>query len=192
MGTAKEWLEIAGSPLLTRVALAATRACSVVVVVARAGQELPPLPADVVRVDDPPEHEGQGPLAAALVGLTVLADRGLELAYVGSSDAALVDERHIGFVLDQLDRDRTVMAVVPESGPFDDGRRILHAASGAVRVAVARATAQALVQSGQRALKSLYEGLAARRLAVASLPDPDAVIGCNTPEEWQRVLAARE
>ena len=64
-----------------------------------------------------------------------------------------------------------------------------NALGGAVRVTVARATAHALVQAGQRAIKTLYEGLAARRLAIASLPDPDAVLGCNTPDEWARVLS---
>jgi len=189
MGQPKEWLEIDGEPLLHRVASAAARACPIVVVVARAGQELPPLPAGVTRVDDPPDHDGEGPLAAALAGLAAVGDRGGEIAFVGASDAPFVGEAHIAYVLDRLERDRTLMAVVPESGPFDDGTRILHALGGAVRVTVARATAHALVQAGQRAIKTLYEGLAARRLAIASLPDPDAVLGCNTPDEWARVLS---
>ncbi|HET6582680.1 MAG TPA: NTP transferase domain-containing protein [Nannocystaceae bacterium] len=191
MGRPKEWLEIDGVPLLRRVVDAAISACPLVVVVARAGQDLPTLPAAVVRLDDPPEHEGEGPLAAALVGLVAAAERGCEVAFLGASDAPFVDARHIEFVLERLERDRTAMAVVPESGPFDDGTRVLHALAGGVRVGVARATAFALVQSDKRALKMLYEGLAARRLAVASLPDPEAVRGCNTPDEWAQVLSSR-
>jgi molybdopterin-guanine dinucleotide biosynthesis protein A len=189
MGRPKEWLEIDGESLLHRIARAATRACPIVVVVARAGQELPPLPAGVERVDDPPEHDGDGPLPGALAGLASVGDRGAELAFIGACDAPFVDEHHIEYVLDRLANDRTLMAVVPESGPFDDGKRWLHPLAGAVRVAVARSTAHALVQSGQRAMRTLYEGLAARRLAIASLPDPDAVLGCNTPEEWARALS---
>jgi molybdopterin-guanine dinucleotide biosynthesis protein A len=191
MGQPKEWLEIDGVPLLQRVVQAATQACPVVVVVARAGQDLPALPPGVARVDDPPEHDGEGPLAAALLGLVAVAELGAEIAFLGASDAPFVGEQHIGFMLERLERDRTMMAIVPESGPFDDGTRILHALAGGVRVSVARATAYALVQSGQRALHKLYEGLAARRLAVASLPDPEAVRGCNTPDEWAQVLSSR-
>lgn len=190
MGRPKEWLEIDGEPLLVRVTRAAARACGSVVVVARAGQELPALPAGIDRIDDPAETEGEGPLAAALAGLGAVADRGAELAFIGATDTPFVHEDHIEFVLSRLELDRTMMAVVPESGPFEDGTRILHPLGGAVRVAVARATAQALVQAGRRAIRMLYEGLAARRIAIATLPDPDAVLGCNTPDEWARVLSS--
>lgn len=190
MGQPKEWLEIDGEPLLVRVTRAAAHACATVVVVARAGQELPALPSGIDRIDDPEETEGEGPLAAALAGLAAVADRGAELAFIGATDTPFVHEAHIDFVLSRLELDRTLMAVVPESGPFEDGTRILHPLGGAVRVAVARATAQALVQAGRRAIRLLYEGLAARRLALTSLPDPDAVLGCNTPDEWARVLSS--
>ncbi len=190
MGRPKEWLEIDGEPLLVRVTRAAARACATVVVVARAGQELPVLPSGIDRIDDPAETDGEGPLAAALAGLGAVADRGAELAFIGATDTPFVHEDHIAFVLSRLELDRTMMAVVPESGPFEDGTRILHPLGGAVRVAVARATAQALVQAGRRAIRMLYEGLAARRIAIATLPDPDAVLGCNTPDEWARVLSS--
>jgi molybdenum cofactor guanylyltransferase len=190
MGRPKEWLEIDGEPLLVRVTRAAARACATVVVVARAGQELPALPPGIERIDDPAHTEGEGPLAAALAGLGIVADRGAEIAFLGASDTPFVHEGHIEFVLERLELDRTLMAVVPESGPFEDGTRIMHPLGGAVRVAVARATAYALVQAGRRAIRTLYEGLAARRLAIATLPDPNAVLGCNTPDEWARVLSS--
>jgi molybdopterin-guanine dinucleotide biosynthesis protein A len=190
MGRPKAWLEVGGETLLHRIARLVAEACPVVVVVAAPEQSLPPLPDGVARIDDPPEHVGQGPLTGALTGLTALGDLSAELVYVGACDAAWLTTRHVRHVLDVLERTNSAMAVVPESGPFDDGSRIVHATSGAVRMPVARATAHALVQSGQRALRSLYEGLAARRIGAATLPDPDAVRACNEPADWEAAMRA--
>lgn len=190
MGRPKPWLDAGGETLLHRIARLVGQACPVVVVVGSAGQSLPPLPDGVARIDDPPEHAGQGPLAGALTGLTALGDLSAEIVYVGACDAAWLTTRHVRHVLDVLERTNSAMAVVPESGPFEDGTRIVHATSGAVRLPVARATAYALVQSGQRALRSLYDGLAARRIGTSTLPDPEAVRPCNEPADWEAAKIA--
>lgn len=190
MGRPKPWLEIEGETLLHRIARIVAAACPVVVVVGAPAQSLPPLPDGVARVDDPPEHAGLGPLAGALTGLVALGDLAADLVYVGACDAAWLTTRHVRHVLDVLARTNSAMAVVPESGPFEDGKRIVHATSGAVRLPVARATALALVQSGQRSLRSLYDGLAARRIAATTLPDPEAVRACNEPADWDAAVQA--
>lgn len=189
MGRPKAWLDLDGTPLLRHVVDVGLNVCPLVVVSATSGQTLPELPGEVIRVDDPDDRPHEGPLSGALTGLEALARTKVELAYVGSCDAPFVTASHIEFMLEALSRDAAHAAVVPETGPLDDGTRILHALSGAVRVQVARATASALLQSGRRAMKDLYGGLAARRVALAQLPDPRAIINCNTPEEWERAIA---
>jgi molybdenum cofactor guanylyltransferase len=178
MGRPKAWLEHGGERLLHRVARLIADACETVVVVAAPGQALPRLPSGVVRIDDPPERAGHGPLAGALTGLLGLRDH--ELVYIGSSDAAWLTTRHVRHMLDLLADDDSRAAVVPES---DEGG-IVHAASGAVRLPSARTAAQALLAAGERALRRLYEQLDARRIPAAQLPDPEAVRACNEPSDW--------
>lgn len=185
MGTPKAWLDLAGEPMLHRVTRLVGAACPVVVVVATAGQPLPPLPQGVVRVDDPPDRSGGGPLVGAATGLDALVEVGADIVYLGAVDAAWLTTAHVVAMLDALAGDRTAMAVVPETGPSPDGTRIVHATSGAVRLPVGRDTATALLRSGQRALGRLYDGLAARRIAVGSLAEPDVVRSCNTPQDYE-------
>jgi len=191
MGQPKAWLDVRGVPALRFVTDIAAQVCPVIVV-ASPGQDLPELGEGVERIDDPDERVGEGPLSGMLTGLEHLASDQVELAYVGACDAIFLDARHVSFMLRELNRDRQHPAVVPESGPFDDGTRYLHPTCGAVRVPVARQTAAALIQTGTRSARSLYEGLAARRIAVASLPEPRVVRSCNTPEEWSAAVAELE
>lgn len=184
MGRDKVWLDVLGRPALVRVVETAREVTPHVVVSASPGQELPPLPEGVERVDDPDDREHAGPLCGIASGLEALHSRGVRLAYVTACDSLFLNVDHIDSMFRALERDRRHPAVVPESGPFDDGSRFLHAMCGAVRVGVAAQTSRALLMSGQRAARLLYEGLNARRVAVPSLPEPRVVRSCNTPEEW--------
>lgn len=187
MGRPKAWLEVNGETLLHRVVRIVGAACPSVVVVGAPGQPLPAVPDGTLRVEDPAELVGNGPLVGALAGLSALATSGAQLVYIGATDAAWLCTAHVEAMLDVLASDPAVMAVVPESGSAN--RRIVHATSGAVRMPIARDTADRLVRAGERALMRLYDGLAARRLDVAALADPDALRSCNTPHDYQ---AARE
>ncbi len=184
MGQPKAWLSHGGETLLHRVVRIAMQACPLAVVVGAPGQSLPPVPDGALRIDDDASLGAAGPLLGACSGLRTCAELGSEVAYVGACDAAWLSAVHVESMLQRLERDSTALAVVPESGPFEDGTRIVHATSGVVRVPVARDTAAALLRAGQGALRRLYEGLGARRVAVASLPDPEAISACNTPEQW--------
>lgn len=188
MGRAKAWIEIDGVPALRRVTDIAAQICPTVVVSAAPAQALPALADAVIRVDDPADRSNEGPLSGITAGLELLNERGVELAYIGACDCVFLDTHHISHMLRELNRDRQHPAVVPESGPFDDGTRFVHATCGAVRVPVAHQTAAALLKSGQRAVRALYNGLNARRLAVASLPEPRVVRSCNTLEEWNAAV----
>lgn len=182
MGRPKAWLELGGETMLERIVGVVAAVCTDVVVVAAADQALPALPDRARRVDDPPEVGGGGPLVGTLTGLRALGDH--DIVYIGAVDAAWLSTTHVEAMLDVLERDPSTHAVVPETGS-----EILHATSGAVRMPFAREAAAALVRTGQRALRRLYEELAAQRVAVARLTDPDAVRTCNTPDDYE---AARE
>lgn len=182
----KPWLDLHGTPLLRHIVEVAVTVVDRVVVAAGPGQELPTLPARTVVVRDAPAHRGAGPLAGALQGLANLEEAGFELVYIGACDTPWVDAAHIRFMLDQLHG--PTLAAVPETGPGPDGARHLHPLCGAVRVGAAHRTAQELLRAGKRAMHKLYVQLDARRIAVAELPNPQAVLGCDTPEQWQAAL----
>lgn len=185
MGLAKPWLDVGGKPLLTVVTGAVRVHCTFVVVVGRAGEPLPPLPADVVRVDDPPDRTSGGPLAGLTVGLDALRAAGIDVAYCSSCDAALVSPEHVAFMLAALEAADPSPALLPVAdGP--NGPRPAPLAS-AVRVAPALAAARRLLATGERRLLSLFDDLRAQRLPARRLPDPDVLLPCNTPREWQEV-----
>ncbi len=141
------------------------------------------------RVDDPLDRPHEGPLSGLAAGLGHLVEREVALACLAPCDALWLDAEHVRFMLRTLEQDRGHAAIVPETGPLADGTRVLHPLCGAVRVEVAWQTARALLQSGQRAARALLLGLNARRLAVATLPQPRVVEGCNTPEQWDAAVA---
>lgn len=194
MGRPKAWLPLGDETLLHRIARIVAGACAQVVVVASPGQSLPPLPDGVVRVDDPAAHTGQGPLVGALTGMRALLESPAELVYLGAVDAAWLSVDHVEAMLAVLESDPSIHAVVPESAAGGDEPRIVHATSGAVRLPIARDTAEALVHAGTRALRRLFDELAAHRVAPGRLPDPDAIRACNTPQDHgaaQRWIASR-
>ncbi len=189
MGRPKAWLPVEDEPVLCRVAAAGLGAgIEQVVVVGSPGQPLPALPAGVERIDDPADRVHQGPLSGIAAGLLHLEARRVPLAALAACDAVFLGPEHLSFMLRTLREDRQYAAVVPETGPAEDGTRLLHPLCGAVRVGVAHQTSRALLQSGQRAARALYLGLAARRVAVTSLPEPRVVRGCNTPEQWSQAI----
>jgi molybdopterin-guanine dinucleotide biosynthesis protein A len=191
MGQPKAWLPIAGTPMLRRIVDRVREVVPRVVVVGAPGQDLPALPDDVVRLDDPPDRPRSGPLSGVAVGLEALRATA-DIAYLGSCDAPFVGPEHVRFVLQTLRDGPQYAAVVPETGPDAHGRRILHGLSGAVRVPEASRTAQALLQSGRLALHLLYAGLPCRRLALHELPDARAVRDCDSPEQWEQARAELE
>lgn len=112
MGRPKESLPFAGDTLLGRAITAVTPCAETVVVVARgAEQELPPLPAAVVRLAD--ETPGLGPLAGLTTGLRWLRDaRGFgsgDAAFVTACDQPFLDEPAVRWLLAQLGADTLVM-----------------------------------------------------------------------------------
>jgi molybdopterin-guanine dinucleotide biosynthesis protein A len=185
MGTDKAWLELDGRPLLELVVAVLRRRCGVIVIAARPGQQLPTFADGAVeRVDDPVQD--RGPLVGVVAGLERLAARGVERAYIGSCDAAAVSAAHVEFMLAQLgaqlQADPSVRAVAPRD---DDG--CVHPLASAVVVDAMLAHAAAELARGQLRLRSVFEGPQLRSIAVAALPDPNVLLPCNTPAQWQAI-----
>src|SRR5271170_2062710 len=87
MGTSKAWLAFAGETLLQRIVRLLSEVVQPIVVVAAAGQELPPLPSDVVTIHD--LVPDLGPLQGLADGLAALMGRA-EAAFVSSCDTPLL------------------------------------------------------------------------------------------------------
>ncbi|PRQ07164.1 molybdenum cofactor guanylyltransferase [Enhygromyxa salina] len=186
MGTDKAWLELDGRPLLEHVVSVLAGCCGVIVIAARPGQQLPPLAGHPVERVDDPVPDG-GPLVGVVAGLERLAAHGVARAYLGSCDAAAVSARHVEFMLAQLraaqQLDPGVCAVVPRE---PDGR--VHPLAAAVAVDAMHAHAQTELARGQLRLQRVFGAAQLQVIEVAALPDPDALLPCNTPAQW-RALA---
>ncbi len=182
MGEDKATRTVGGQPALLHVlALGAAVGATPRIVVARAGQSLPPLPATALRVDDPPEREGEGPLPAMATGLAALGDAAAPGAVlVLSTDAIGIQVRDLQLLLEHLEGHE---AAVPRS----EGR--WHPLVAAYVPAAVAPVIGELVASGTRRLQAL-PGV----LDVAVIPEAwlsaTALTACNTPERWGEVERA--
>ena len=180
MGRSKAWLELHGRPLLSHIAELLAARCRPLVVVAAAGQRLPPLPPAAERLDDPVADAG--PLWAVAAGLEHLAAASVATAYLASCDAAALTRAHVDAMLAELERSGAA-AVVPVAA----GRR--HPLAAALRVAPMRARARRLIAAHERRLQQLFAVPEVAELPVQRLPDPRVLAPCNTPEQWARLRA---
>ncbi len=153
--------------------------CARVVVVAHEGQSLPPLPADVLRVDDPLELDDQGPLVGLHAGLVALEDD--DLVYVAATDKPHVTTTHVRHMFDAVGEADAAVPMEPAASPR---KHRMHPLSGVLRVGPARALAASLIDSGERALRCVFEGLERRDVPVGDLPVPAALRDYNTPEAY--------
>jgi molybdopterin-guanine dinucleotide biosynthesis protein A len=186
MGQPKASLVLGDETLLGRTARIVAGACDDVIVVGAHGVTLPRVATPHVRVDDADEHAGTGPIAGALAGLALAQARGAVVAYLGAVDAAWLTTAHVGAMIEAVACDRAIAGAVPWA---DD---VCHATSGALRVDVAVVAARAMFAAGERALWRLFERVGATRIAVASLPDPQVLRGCDTPEDFAAARRALE
>jgi molybdopterin-guanine dinucleotide biosynthesis protein A len=195
MGEDKAWLDWHGQPLLAHTCglLAGCLEGPVVVVRSTPGQSLPPLPADVLVVDDP--QPGHGPLMGVAGGLAA-AGRAAEVAFVCATDLPLL---HPAFV-------RCLVAALGDTGPdpVDVALPVVggrwHPLAAAYRTTLAE-DARAAVLSGDRKVQDFVASrrhllLDERRLladlAVAAAdPQLESVVNVNDPAELARARAVR-
>lgn len=193
MGTSKAFLPWRGRPLLDHVVSVLQGVCDQpVVVVAQTGQELPPLPPGVVRVDDPPEVDHGGPLVGLFSGLSVLLAHRAEFAYLSGCDAPFVSGDYVRLLVRRLQEEPGLGGILPFDPPASGDpadRHFPHPLASAVRVAAAHAAAaEVLAKHGSRPL-FMFDRLGARWLDARQLPDPRVLRTCNTPADYEEALA---
>lgn len=109
MGTPKATLPFGPETMLQRIVRLLSEVAAPLVVVAARGQEVPPLPADVVVTRD--EREERGPLEGLRAGLKALPPS-TEAAYVTSCDVPLLVPAFARRMIDLLgDHDIAVMEI---------------------------------------------------------------------------------
>jgi molybdenum cofactor guanylyltransferase len=169
MGTSKAWLDWHGTTLLAHVAAIVGRAVEggPLVVVSAVGQQLPALPRGTTVVED--EREGLGPLQGIASGLAAL-EHVAEVAFVSSTDAALLHPRFVQRVLEGVGPG--VDAVVP------DARGHRQPLAAAYRVALA-SPIDALLAEGRARPAFLFERSRTRFVDDAWLLDDPALAAAD-------------
>jgi molybdenum cofactor guanylyltransferase len=170
MGTSKALLDWGGRPLVVHVAAAVAEAAAPVVVVAAAGQELPPLPAGVELARD--AKAGQGPLEGLAAGMRTLAGRA-DAAFACGADMPFLTPEAVGHLAVRLSANWDAVVVRA------DGR---DQPLGAVYRLSLLGLVEELLAAGERRLGFLAERARTCRIdADAALAT--ALRSVNTPEE---------
>src|SRR5262245_9512321 len=179
MGRDKATLPFRGEALLQRVVRRVRATAPDVVVVARPGQELPPLPADVRVVHD--EVEDQGPLGGLAPGLR--ASRA-DAVFACACDAPFVSVPAVDFVFARLASEDVAIVV-------EDGRPCplfaVYRPSLAPRI-------ERLISEGRLRPIFLLDEVPSVRVDAEELravdPDLRSLANCNTKEAYDAALAA--
>lgn len=176
MGRDKAALPFGSETLLARTVRTVRGVVDEVLVVARAGQDVPG-GFEVVR--DP--AEGLGPLAGLAAGLAAMS---AERAFLTSCDAPLLRP---ALVRRLLDLSRGHAAAVPLVGGY-------HMTTAAVYAREALPVARRLIAEGRLRPLFLVQEVGARIVAEPELRDVDPGLesfrNCNTPEDYAAALAA--
>jgi molybdopterin-guanine dinucleotide biosynthesis protein A len=179
MGRDKAALPFRGEALLQRVVRRVRAAVSDVVVVARPGQDVPALPADVRVVRD--EVEDKGPLGGLAPGLR--ASRA-DAVFACACDAPFVGAAAIAHVFDRLGA--ADVAIVEEAGrpcPLF----AVYRPSVAARI-------ERLISEGRLRPVYLLDEAPSVRIDAEELraadPDLRSLVNCNTAEAYDAALAA--
>ncbi len=161
--------------------------CEFIVVVAHPGQVLPTLPPGVLRVDDPPELDDQGPLVGVHAGLSALEPN--DAVYLAATDKPNLTARHVRWMFEQLGE---AEAAVPVDPPDSNRRHRMHPLAGVVRAGAARGAISQLLREDERALRLTFERLSCNEVPVSSLPDPQVLRDCNTPADYTAALREQD
>lgn len=181
MGRPKAWLDFHGRPLLNLVIERVAPLATTVLVSAAPGQPLPPLPGDVVRVDD--RAGGLGPLQGLRDGLGAAARRGCGVVVAVAVDLPRIRPAVIRYLLSVLGPEDD--AVVP----VRQGRR--HPLLAVYRTRTTAAI-EHLFARGILRVQTLLDHLAVRWVAADELaavdPDGESFLNINTPEDYAAAL----
>ncbi len=178
MGRDKAWLPFDGLRLLQRAVRNVAACVDEVVVVARPGQDLPELPADVIVVrDDVPDR---GPIGGLVPGLR--ASRDGAAVFATSCDAPFVQPSVVGELLDRIEGADVAVA---RSGGFT------HPLCAVYRTGV-RPTLERLLADGRLRPVYLFDEVATTYVDEPALrrldPDLATLRNLNPEEEYERAL----
>ncbi len=170
MGTSKALVPWQGTPLVAHVAGVLAEAADLVIVVAAADQQLPPLPAGVeIAVDAEPE---QGPLEGMAAGMRAVDDRA-GAAFVSAVDVPLLRPEFVQAVLAGLGPAQVALPVL-------DGRDYFLAAAYAMEL---RGLVEQLLVAGERRAGAVSDRVPVNRIDAAALPFPESLRNANTPDQ---------
>lgn len=187
MGRPKATLPWRGKTMLESVLEPLRACCELVVVVAHPGQALPVLPDGVLRVDDPPELDDQGPLVGVHAGLSALDAN--DAVYLAATDKPNLTPLHVRWMFERLADADAAVPVDPTDSPR---KHRMHPLAGVVRAGAAREAIAQLLRENERALRLTYERLHCNAVPVSSLPDPGVLRDCNTPADYDAALREQD
>jgi molybdopterin-guanine dinucleotide biosynthesis protein A len=179
MGLAKATLPFGPELMLQRVVRLLSQEVSPIVVVAAAGQDLPPLAPGVIVARD--EREGRGPLEGLWAGLNAIAPHA-QAAYATSCDVPLLAG---AFVREMVRRLGNCDAAVPVEGGFH------HPLAAVYRTCVVGTIAE-LLAAHQMRPAFLFDRVASARVPVTELAAVDPSLATlrnlNGPEDYFAAL----
>jgi molybdenum cofactor guanylyltransferase len=179
MGTPKALLPFGPETMLQRVVRILQETVSPIVAVAAIGQQLPPLPPDVIVTRD--EQEGRGPLEGLRAGLNALPID-VECVYITSYDVPLLEP---GFIRQMLDFARGFDIAVVEIDGF------AHPLSAVYRRTVLPYVDDLLATNRLRPA-FLFDEVRTRRVRpeqITADPELRTLRNLNTHEDYQQTLA---
>jgi molybdopterin-guanine dinucleotide biosynthesis protein A len=181
MGRPKAWLPFAGETMLGRVVRLLGTVVSPIVVVAAAGQDVPPLPAGVEVVRD--LQRGRGPLQGLAAGLEALSGRA-PAAYASSCDVPFLRPDFVRRLIDLLGENHIA---VPDVGGYR------HPLAAVYRLDVLDVVRRLLAEDRLRPA-FLFDQVPTRFVAEHELADTDPELqtlrNLNTPEDYEAALRA--
>ena len=179
MGLAKATLPFGPELMVQRVVRLLSQVVHPIVVVAAPGQELPPLPREVIVARD--EREGRGPLEGLLAGLQAIRWQ-VDAAYATSCDVPLLMPE---FVQELIRRLNDFDAVVPVEEQF------AHPLAAVYRTSVVPHI-EALLAEDRLRPAFLYDRVKTCRVPVEELkladPQLATLQNLNRPEDYREAL----
>lgn len=183
MGTPKEWLSFEGEPMLVRVVRLVSAVFRPIVVAARPGQQLPPLPDEVEIARD--RHIEVGPLGGIEAAMTTLVGR-VDAAFIAGCDHPFLASAFLSTLAAALGDARAVV-------PTEPGR--IHALPGIYRIDTLPILVD-LLREGDHRVQAYATRCAARRIELAELQSVDPELlslrNLNTPELHKQFLGGCE
>ena len=175
----KAWLPFGDELMLQRVVRILRELCAPIVVVAAPGQDVPPLPTDVLVVRD--QEKGRGPLEGLAAGLAAIRGKA-EAAYASSCDVPFLKPAFVRRVADL----RGEYAIcVPKVGGY-------HQPLAAVYHVSVLSSVRRLLAENERRPLSLFDIVPMRVVEAHELVEVDpefwSLRNVNTPAEYESAL----